>query len=152
MKTVKEMRKRLIQGNKNRPDVLTQYDKMKWPENGRLENMIEVWNSKRFLVQVFSENEGALRVSVCRTQIDDAGNWMTNISWDDLMQIKRDIGRAQFCALEVLPADYDIVNVANMRHFWILKDQFFGWRNDRAPEDPPLVDGMTVTELADKLF
>lgn len=131
MKTVKEMRKRLIQDNKRRPDILTMMDQTKWPEKWRLENMIEVWVSKRFLVQVFNENEGSLRVSVCRTQIDDADAWMTNISWDDLMQIKRDIGRAQLCALEVLPADFDIVNVANMRHFWILKDPFFGWRNDK---------------------
>lgn len=34
-------------------------------------------------------------------------------------------------AVEIYPAERDIVNVANMRHLWVLPERLpFGWRRD----------------------
>lgn len=42
---------------------------------------------------------------------------------------QRDPGLADSWAVEVFPADADVVNVANMRHLWILPDApAFAWR------------------------
>ena len=101
--------------------------KEQWPEAGRMENMIEVWLSNRYMAQVFNEGEGVLRVSVCRTSIDAAGIWEQNLSWDELMDIKRQICHSDSYAVEVLPPDPDIVNIANLRHFWILPQPVVGW-------------------------
>jgi len=52
-------------------------------------------------------------------------------SWDELMQIKRQCGYGDACACELLPPDKDIVNVANMRHIFIMDTppQFL-WKKD----------------------
>ncbi len=98
---------------------------MEWPHQHDA-TRIEVWRSRYFLVQVFNEGDGVFRVSVNRVQVRD-GSWADNITWDELMEIKRQIGRADAYAVEVLPPDRDIVNVAPMRHFWILPERVVGW-------------------------
>lgn len=90
--------------------------------------IIEVWISRHFLVQVHTEAGGVLRVSLNRTTLDHIGGWSQNVSWDDLMEVKRQIGRGESYAVEVLPEDSNIVNVANLRHFWILPKPVCGWR------------------------
>lgn len=92
---------------------------------------VEVWLSSGFLAQVFTEGSGVLRVSVNRLATAK-GAWVDGISWDELMEVKRQIGRGQEYAVEVLPRDDDIVNVAQMRHFWILPEHIVGWRRDGA--------------------
>lgn len=104
------------------------------------DNLEEVWRSRRFLVQVrrvpgFNYPELAL-VSVQR--VEDAafrrGPERTDpavaIPWDDLQEVKRQIGRGDRDAIEVYPADRDIVKVAPMRHLWLVPWDFlpFAWR------------------------
>lgn len=103
-----------------------------WPTT-RPPNIIEVWRSDSFLAQVYQESPEHLRVSICRTMINKSGGWKENITWEELMQIKREIGHGNSYAVEVLPMDRDIVNVANMRHFFILPAMVVGWRKDVTP-------------------
>lgn len=135
---MKLIRKQMEKENRKRPPVLTPVERDKWPEHGD-DKIIEVWISNRYLAQVFLEQvfddkPGVLRVSVCRTSIDYQGMWEANLSWDELMEVKRQIGRDSAYAVEVLPPDEDIVNVANMRHFWILPVAVVGWKNDKGLE------------------
>jgi hypothetical protein len=94
---------------------------------------LAVYRSKNFLVQIFDEPKyGSVRLSVCRTRLTRDGLWEDGITWDELMQIKREVGMADRCAVEVYPADANIVNVANMRHLWILREgMVFGWSRSR---------------------
>lgn len=56
--------------------------------------------------------------------------WLDGITFDELMQLKRECGRGDLDALEVYPADFDLVNVANMRHLFIVPGGVsFAWRN-----------------------
>lgn len=107
-----------------------------WPEpvNPKL---VEVWLDRDFLAQLFTENDGVLRLSVNRTVRDaSAGDgvvrWIDGITWDDLMQVKRECGFANNWAVEVFPADAHVVNVARMRHLWILPEApRFAWRQSQ---------------------
>jgi hypothetical protein len=79
---------------------------------------IEVWRSRDFLVQVFAEKDGVERLTICRTS-PDGNDWEDRIAWDDLQRLKRECGRGERDAVEIYPADRDLVNVANMRHLWV---------------------------------
>lgn len=91
---------------------------------------VEIWRSSSYLVQIYAERTGLARMSVCRTTIKKSGDWDESISWDDLQRLKRECGRGDFDALEIYPADKDVVNVANIRHLWILTSSKidFAWR------------------------
>ena len=89
----------------------------------------EVWRSKSFLVQVFKEADGVTRLSVIRTAVRVDGDWADGISWDDLQRLKSECGRGSLDAVEVYPADGEVVNVANMRHLWVLPVRLsFAWK------------------------
>ena len=125
---LKLIKKEMERENRSRPARLMPVPKEQWPEAGKLDSMIEVWLSNRYLVQVFNEGGDILRVSVSRTFLDEFGQWEQNLSWDELMEVKRQICHSDSYAVEVLPPDADIVNVANMRHFWILPQAVCGWK------------------------
>lgn len=84
------------------------------------------WRSNRFLAVAWLEHSNPLlicRLSVNRVEIDETGSWLAGISWDDLFRIKNECGFDNNDAIEVYPALDKLVNVANMRHLWILKDR-----------------------------
>lgn len=88
-----------------------------------------VFRSRKFLVQVFDDSPGAVRITVSRTEWDrDKQRWRENISWDDLQRLKAEAGFGHCWAIELFPADEHIVNVANMRHLWLLDSApSFAW-------------------------
>lgn len=93
-----------------------------WPSSQQDPRRSEVWLDEGFLAQVFREDGDILRVSVNRVFVGEDG-----ITWEELMEVKRRIGRGEDYAVEVLPRDRDIVNVANMRHIWIMPHPVCGW-------------------------
>ena len=91
---------------------------------------VEAWRSNKYLVQVYDIGE-MLRISVNRTEINiKAKRWLDGISWDYLMRIKHELGYGDHDAVEMYPRNYDVINVANIRHLWVLKEGVFnfGWR------------------------
>jgi hypothetical protein len=110
------------QESKKRPAVLSEIPRDQWPMNQTKQT--HVWHSKKFLVQMFDETPfqgiDTRRISVCRVTLLESGRWEEGISWEELMQIKREIGFGDWYGLEIFPRDADIVNVANMRHLWLL--------------------------------
>lgn len=108
------------------PETLRLVDRKDWPFN-RPPSLIEVWRSRDFLVQVH-DCRPMLRLSICRSHHNGA-SWFDKITWDELMQLKRECGRGDRDALEVYPADRDVVNVANMRHLWLPPEPVpWAWR------------------------
>jgi hypothetical protein len=71
---------------------------------------------------------------LCRLSVNIAARsgerWAEGITWEQLQQIKRQVGYGEFDAVEVYPDDDDVVNVSNMRHLWILEPGSlpFAWR------------------------
>lgn len=80
-----------------------------------------LFRSRAFLVQVFTEVGGMQRLSINRTEWDERkGNYREEISWDDLQRLKDEAGFGARVAIEVYPPAELVVNVANIRHLWIL--------------------------------
>ena len=101
-----------------------------WPSQGI--KPIGVFRSAHHLAQVFDEVDGAVRISVMRTMIDNDGHWLDGIVWDDLMAIKNQIGFAAHWAVEIFPPCDEVVNVANMRHIFVLPAApSFAWRKEK---------------------
>lgn len=111
------------------PDRLTPVPVEDWPPSFHTlkRKPTGVMRSRTFLAQFFS-GAGAVRMSVCRTAIDDDGNWLEKITWDELQQLKSEAGYGYWWAVEIYPADSEVVNVANMRHLWLLdKKPEYAW-------------------------
>jgi hypothetical protein len=125
----KKVREQMVRDNAKRPLVLEQLPRESWDRSSQKDvKRIEVWLSRKYLVQVFEEAEGVLRVSVNRTTMRADDRWEENLVWDEMQEIKRQIGRADSYAIEVFPRDRDVVNVANMRHMWVLPAPLpIGW-------------------------
>jgi hypothetical protein len=106
------------------PVELAPVPSVDWPaiEYGRAIR-VDVLRSRGFLVQVFGEDAQMLRLSVNRTEWDERQNrFREDITWDDLQRLKAEAGYADRVAIEVFPPERLIVNVANMRHLWILPE------------------------------
>jgi hypothetical protein len=90
-----------------------------------------VWRSRNFLVQEYdlqAKYPALVRLSICRTSIS-GDRWRDGISWDDLQRLKNECGYGGLDAVEIFPADNDVVNVANMRHLWVMAEPVrFAWR------------------------
>jgi hypothetical protein len=126
------MRKDLARENLKWPVSLKPVPRAEWPRVGLSASAmpIETWRSRGFLVAVFAENAGVERLTICRTTVIDQ-DYADNISWDDLQRIKSECGRGDREAVEVFPPNLDVVNVANMRHLWVLpagERLAFSWR------------------------
>lgn len=125
----REQRRGLNRANAKQPQVLRPLPD--WRDRDDLPpGLIEVWRSRDFLVQVYAERPGMVRASINRTTLSGPkGRWIDGISWDELQRIKREIGRGEQDAVEIYPADKDVVNVANMRHIFIMDAPLdYAWR------------------------
>lgn len=126
MKPTKQQVRELRKRNADFPEHLIAVPAELWsaetPINSSAASVrVGVLRSRDFLVQVFEQGE-TLRLSVNRTDWDEnLGRWKENITWDDLQRLKRAAGFADFAAVEIFPPDEHVVNVANMRHLFLLK-------------------------------
>ena len=121
--------RQLRRDNADWPETLKKVPRSHWPrDDGR--PRIAVLRSREFLVQVFEEPRGVVRLSVNRTDWDmNLRRWREDISWEDLQRLKSEAGYGCFDAVEVYPMDGDVVNEANMRHLWVLPESLhFAWR------------------------
>lgn len=103
----------------------------RWPPRREGSYPTAVLRSRTFLVQIFDEASG-LRMSVNRTEVarwtDGMPIWREGISWEELQSLKAQAGYGHLWAVECYPPDHKIVNVANMRHLWLLPAApAFGW-------------------------
>lgn len=112
--------------NRMYPDHLIPVLEEKWPKP-RPDGLFQVWRSNKYLVQVYNTDQGILRLSICRTMIAEKGGWEEAITWEQMMQVKRELSLGDMFAAEVYPRDEDVVNVANLRHLWVFSQPLFGW-------------------------
>jgi hypothetical protein len=108
---------------------LVEVEAARWPVN-HPPKLIRILRSRDYLVQVYGENDGILRLSIVRAAVNLEGRWADGIPWETLQALKDEAGYAANDAVEIFPCQADIVNVSNMRHLWVLPDTLsFGWRN-----------------------
>lgn len=105
--------------------TLRELPRSEWPDNPV--PPIRAWRSRAFLVMEYAAKDGASRLTLCRCQLADDGDWRQDISWDDIQRLKRECGYSTRCAVELYPPDANVVNVANMRHIWLIDPPAFMW-------------------------
>lgn len=122
----------LRETNKRYPTQLIPLPKDRWPKPDIVKLPSEVWRSTDYLVCIYPEADDVERISVCRTALNAAGDrWEDNISWDDLQRLKYECGRGPKTAVEIYPPQKSVVNVANMRHLWVLPYRMaFEWKRE----------------------
>lgn len=110
------------------PDKLTPIPRDQMPGAGGRNPPFQAWWSRKYLVQVYAEDGDIIRLSVCRSKTNGK-SWEDGITWDELQAIKNEVGYADRDALEVYPRAGDVVNVANIRHLWVMpRPVDFAWR------------------------
>lgn len=126
-------REYLEKTSKKYPRFLVMVPKSEWPK-GYAEQKLpptEIRRSRDFLVQIYPAPGASCRMSACRAKIRDDGNWEDGITWDELQKLKDQAGFGDSWAVEIYPPDQSVVNVANMRHLWILSEPpKFAWRKN----------------------
>lgn len=124
--------RQLHRENLNWPMVLRDVAREAWPEippGIATGSIVErVMRSRKFLVIEFVEPNGSHRLSVMRTEYGRNGQPLDGITWDDLQRLKREAGFGGACAIEIFPPDAEVVNVANMRHLFIVNASPCMWR------------------------
>lgn len=124
---IRQIRAGIRQSVKHRTERLEKIPRDNWPQDPD-PNRLEVWISRDFLVQIFDDAKSeARRITINRTTIDNQGRWRDGITWDELQRIKADVGFGDVWAVEVFPPQDKVVNVANMRHLWIVPKPQFAW-------------------------
>ena len=88
------------------------------------ETALAAWYSPEFIAGLFRQ-DGVLRFSVARAEV--SGN---PLSWEELMQVKRDCGFGDYDAVEVYPKDSDIFNTGNIRHLYFIGPLSFALRQN----------------------
>ena len=96
--------------------------------------VVDVWLSGRLMVQVYEPRDGSQRLTFSRPYLNrdgtdpgphrnaNPGRWEDGITWDELQAAKSDIGFGDRWALEVFPPDEHVVDVANMRHLFVVAE------------------------------
>lgn len=133
----RQQRKALERENLRWPEHLVEIPRDRIPphQDGKF---ARVMRSRHFLLQEFVEPGGIIRLSVNRSTLLGDGRWEDGIAWDDLQRLKAEAGYADRFAVEIYPADVDVVNVGNVRHLWLLPEPLaFAWsRTGGSPAIP----------------
>lgn len=129
--TTRAQRRELKRQNAKMPSELQLVPRHEWPDPYGPQR--RVWRSRDYLVQEFDAPAPAfVRLSVNRTELR-GDRWGDNMTWDELQDIKAQCGYRMADAVEIYPSVGDVVNVANMRHLWVLREPVsFAWRRGRA--------------------
>ncbi|WP_202842089.1 DUF7694 domain-containing protein [Luteimonas saliphila] len=126
----RQQRKALERANRDWPERLAEIPRGSLPPH-QSEKFVRALRSRQFLVQEFAEPGDIIRLSASRTTLRGDGRWDDGISWDELQRLKAEAGYGDRFAVEVYPADVDVVNVGNLRHLWILPAAPpFAWRRE----------------------
>jgi hypothetical protein len=128
----RELRRELARINARLPIYLESIPRDYWPQHRGVSSdhqPVAVWRSRHFLVSQYRAPSPAVaRLSINRTTLDGT-RWADGITWDDLQRLKCEAGFGDVWAVEAYPPTREVVNVANIRHLWLLPDApAYVWR------------------------
>lgn len=124
----REQRRQLERDNAKQPGHLVEVQRSEWQSDSPA-GIQRCWRSRNFLVQLWAAPAPAVgRLSICRTTVMGE-RWKDEITWDELQSIKAQAGYAFTWAIEIYPSCLEVVNVASLRHLWLLPEApAFAWR------------------------
>ena len=87
------------------------------------DDVLRVWGSRDYLATLWLDPNGYQRLSINSTTYDTrTGRWADGLTWDELMAVKNQCGFAAQWCVEVYPPKSESVDVASIRHLWLLDD------------------------------
>lgn len=93
------------------------------PYSSHPQDIDKIYRSKKYTVIVWNVPAGK-KLSIQRNEWDSHTNrYKDNITWDEIQEIKRKCGFGEQNAIEFYPPDSEVINIANVRHIWILPDE-----------------------------
>lgn len=99
-----------------------------WPDinaNKTGSEVLAVFKSDRFLVQV-RKHGPITRLAINKVKhsiVNGRICWEDGITWDELQEIKNQCGFKDKWLIEYYPPADKVVNVANIRHLYVLDDE-----------------------------
>ena len=112
------------------PGTMTRADKYFKPHQSKIEKFVAGWCSRHFIATLFQYVDGTKRLNIHRAKIDpDTYRWVGDITWDELMEVKRQCGYGNEFAIEIFPEDENIIDTDNVRHLWIIGSDLLGEMN-----------------------
>lgn len=92
------------------------------PYTSHPQDLDSVWRNKKYTVMVWNVPAGK-KITISRNEWDShTCRYKDGITWDEIMEIKRGVGFGNQNAVEFYPPDNEVINIANVRHIWILPD------------------------------
>ncbi len=125
---IRALQKALRMENRSWPDRMREVPMSDWTDGMKAMAVsltstsapMRAWRSNRFVAVLYDEGiKKPNRLSINRAVLSDDGRYEGGITWDELMQVKRECGFEKVDALELFPSDATVVDVQNMRHLWI---------------------------------
>lgn len=107
------------------PDELTRVaeNDPNMPYTSHPQDLDSVWRSKKYTVMVWNVPAGT-KLTISRNEWDShTRRYKDEITWDEIMDIKRSVGMGERNAIEFYPPDSEVINIANVRHIWILPQE-----------------------------
>ena len=129
-------RRALAAKHRGLPEALVEVPMHLWPTAtvGLQRPPERVWRNRAFLVQQYVENGVPTRLSINRLRMLPNGRWADGITWDEIQNLKAQAGYGNHWAVEIFPAARDLVDVAHVRHIWLLDAApAYAWRRNEAP-------------------
>jgi hypothetical protein len=106
------------------PDLLMRHDEHFKKLDTGIQQLTEGWISCNFIAEVYRHTgTGEEMISINCVSKGSDGRWIGDITWDELMQVKREISRGEAFAIEIFPSDSDVIDTNNIRHLWVISDK-----------------------------
>jgi hypothetical protein len=97
------------------------------PYSSHPQDIEHIYRSKKYTVILWKIGVGfagynfGQRFSITRNEWDSKDRrYKDGLTWDEIMDIKREMGFGERTAIEYYPADSEVVNLANMRHVFLI--------------------------------
>ena len=97
------------------------------PYSSHPQDIEHIYRSKKYTVILWKIGVGfngynfGQRFSISRNEWDSKDRrYKDGLTWDEIMDIKREMGFGERTAIEYYPADSETINVANMRHIFLV--------------------------------
>lgn len=100
-------------------------------------DVIRVFKNSRFLIQVRRHGDTE-RLSVNRVQYTKGPEgpvWLQGITWDELQEIKNLCGYENKWLVEYYPPKDAVINVANIRHLWVVDEPKYHLGKNSSQQD-----------------
>jgi hypothetical protein len=123
----KLIQKEIWKENTKYSEEFVECDVSKIPNPHNYHPPVKAFRNNKFCCLIFT-HEGYARLTINRTSLNEQGDYLDGISWDDLYKIKNAVGFAANDVVEVYPAAKDLVCVGNLRHLWVVENLPFVWR------------------------